>query len=433
MDSQGNQVMHGEIIAIGDELVSGKVLNTTASFAANKLFYAGYQVTRITSIGDDPDNIEECLLAAIKRSKYVIITGGLGPTTDDITNEVTAKTLGRPLVLNEMILEKIRRAKQRFANPVFLREKLAWLPEGAEVLNPEGRAAGYLLVHQDTPLFFLPGVPGELEDHMIQRVIPRLSKFISKKINIRQQTFKVFGMSETEINALFEELESSRDGLSIGYYPNFPEVNVTATVKGLNPEKVAEIFHMACNTIKQLLDKHVVAVNEETLEEIVGRLLLEKGGILSLAESCTGGLVSQRVTSIPGSSGWFERGVITYSNKSKEDLLGVSHETLSLYGAVSSQTAVEMADGVKRLAGTDYSLAITGIAGPTGGTLQKPVGTVYIALSTPERTVAERFRFAGTRHMIQTLAAETALDLLRLYLSYGKRLQGTASALLSGT
>ncbi|MBW2351276.1 MAG: CinA family nicotinamide mononucleotide deamidase-related protein [Deltaproteobacteria bacterium] len=420
--------MHGEIIAIGDELVSGKVLNTTASFAANKLFAAGCQVTRITSIGDDPDDIEECLLAAIKRSEYVIITGGLGPTTDDITNEVTAKALVHPLVRDEMILEKIRRAKQRFGNPVFLREKLSWLPEGAEVLNPEGRAAGYLLVHQDTPLFFLPGVPGELEDHMIQRVIPRLSKFVSKKIYIRQQTFKVFGLSETEINTLFEKLESSQDGLSIGYYPNFPEVNVTATVKGLNSEKVDEIFHMACNTIKQLMDKHVVAVNEETLEEIVGRLMLEKGGVLSLAESCTGGLVSQRVTSIPGSSRWFEGGVITYSNKSKEDLLGVSRETLSLYGAVSSQTAGEMAEGVKRLACTGYSIAITGIAGPSGGTVQKPVGTVYIALSTPERTVAEGFRFIGTRHMIQILAAETALDLLRLYLSYGTHFPGNRPA-----
>jgi nicotinamide-nucleotide amidase len=416
--------MHGEIIAIGDELVSGKVLNTTASFAANKLFSAGCQVTRITSIGDDPDDIEECLLAAIKRSEYVIITGGLGPTTDDITNEVAAKALGRPLVLNEMILEKIRRAERRFVKPVSLREKLAWLPEGAEILNPEGHAAGYLLIHQDVPLFFLPGVPGQLEDHMIQRVIPRLSKFISKKINIRQQTFKVFGLSETEINALFEKLESSQDGLSIGYYPNFPEVNVTATVKGLDPEKVAEIFQMACNTIKQLLDKNIVAVNEETLEAIVGRLLLRNHGVLALAESCTGGLMSQRVTSIPGSSGWFERGIITYSDKSKEDLLGVSHETLSRYGAVSSQTAEEMADGVKHLASTGYSLAITGIAGPAGGTSQKPVGTVYIALSTPQRTVVEQFRFFGTRHMIQALAAETALDWLRRYLSYGTYFPG---------
>jgi nicotinamide-nucleotide amidase len=258
--------MNGEIIAIGDELVSGKVLNTTASFAANKLFTAGCQVTRITSIGDNPDDIEECLLAAIKRSKYVIITGGLGPTTDDITNEVTSKALGRPQVLNEIILEKIRRAKQRSANSVFLREKLAWLPEGAEVLNPEGRAAGYLLIHQDIPLFFLPGVPKELEDHLINRVIPMLSRFVPEKIYIRQQTFKVFGLSETEINNLFEKLESSQDGLSIGYYPNFPEVNVTATVKGPDSEKVAEIFHMACNTIEQMLGIHVVAVNKKLLK-----------------------------------------------------------------------------------------------------------------------------------------------------------------------
>jgi nicotinamide-nucleotide amidase len=416
--------MHGEIIAIGDELVSGKVLNTTGNFAANKLSFAGCQVTRITSIGDDPGDIEECLLAAIKRSEYVIITGGLGPTTDDITNEAAAKALGRPLVLNEIILEKIRRAERRFVNPVSLREKLAWLPEGAEVLNPKGRAAGYLLIHKDIPLFFLPGVPEELEDHMVQRVIPRLNKLIARKLNIRQQTFKVFGLSETEINALFEKLESSQDCLSIGYYPNFPEVNVTATVRGLNPEEVNEIFKMACNTIKQLLDKSIVAVNEETLEEIVGRLLFESRSVLALAESCTGGLLSQRVTSIPGSSGWFERGVITYSDKSKEDLLGVSRETLSCYGAVSSQTAEEMADGVKRLAGTGYSLAITGIAGPSGGTSQKPVGTVYIALSTPERTVVEQFRFVGTRYMIQALAAETALDWLRRYLNYGTYFPG---------
>jgi len=420
--------MHGEIIAIGDELVSGKVLNTTGSFAANKLFSAGCQITRITSIGDDPDDIEECLLTAIKRSEYVIITGGLGPTSDDITNEVAAKALGRPLVPNEVILEKIRRAERRFVNPVSLSEKLAWLPEGAEVLNPEGCAAGYLLIHKDIPLFFLPGVPGELEDHMVQRVIPRLNELIAGKLYVRQQTFKVFGLTETEINTLLEKLESSRDGLSIGYYPNFPEVNVTATVKGVNPEEVNKIFEMACDTIKKHLDKNIVAVNEETLEEVVGRLLSENHGVLVLAESCTGGLLSQRVTSIPGSSGWFERAVITYSDKSKEDLLGVSRETLSCYGAVSHRTAEEMADGVKRLAGTGYSLAVTGIAGPSGGTSQKPVGTVYIALSTPERTVAERFQFAGTRHMIQVLAAETALDWLRRYLSYGTYFPGYRSA-----
>ncbi len=381
-------------------------------------------MTRITSIGDDPDDIEECLLTAIKRSEYVIITGGLGPTTDDITNDAVSKALKRDLVINEEILEKIRRAQQRPVNPIHLPEKLAWLPEGAEVLNPEGHAAGYLLIHDGTPLFFLPGVPEQLEEHMVQQVIPRLNKLIAKKMTVKQQTFKTFGLSETEINTMLEKLESNQDGLSIGYYPNFPEVNVTATVKGLNPEEVESTFNTACETIEQLLDRCLVAMDENTLEAVLGRLLLENDGNLALAESCTGGLLSKRVTGIPGSSEWFDRGVIAYSNKSKQDLLGVSGETLSRYGAVSSQTAGEMANGVKRLADTSYSLAVTGIAGPTGGTPQKPVGTVYIGLATREQTVVERFFFPGTRHTVQALAAETALDWLRRHLIYGTYVPG---------
>jgi len=416
--------MHGEIIAIGDELISGKVLNTTCGFVANKLFCSGYQITRITFIGDDPGAIQRCMLSAIERSEYVIITGGLGPTSDDITNEAVAKALGRHLVLNKEILEKIREAERHFVKPTPLWEKLAWLPEGAEVLNPEGHSAGYLLIHQDVPLFFLPGVPEQLEDHMVQQVLPRLKGLIAQRMEVRQQTFKVFGLSETEINILFEDLESSQDGLSIGYYPNSLEVNVTVTVKGLDPERVAEIFGMACKTIEDLLGRYIVAVNEDTLEARVGRLLLKNGGVLALAESCTGGLLGQRVTSIPGSSEWFDRGVITYSNKSKEDLLGVSPETLSRYGAVSYQTAEEMAEGIRRLAGVGYSLAITGIAGPSGGRPQKPVGTVYIAMATPEKTTIERFYFPGTRQMVQALAAETALDWLRRYLDYGTYVPG---------
>ena len=411
--------MHGEIIAIGDELVSGKVLNTTANFAANKLFAAGCQVTRITSIGDDPDDIEECLLAAIKRSEYVIITGGLGPTTDDITNGAVANALGLSLVLNEKILEKIRKAeRKRGLEPSPLREKLAWLPDGAEVLNPHGHAAGYLLIHEDIPLFFLPGVPDQLKDHMIHRVIPILKRLVAKRFTVRQRTFKVFGLSEMETNPLLEKLESSRDSLTIGYYPNFPEVDITLTVKDMEPEKADHVFLTACETIEKLLDKYIIALDDDTLEVIVGRLLIENLAILALAESCTGGLLGQRITSIAGSSEWFERGVIAYSNKSKQDILGVSPETLSSYGAVSFQTAEEMVNGVKSLSGANYAIAVTGIAGPSGGTLQRPVGTVYIALATPERTVVEQFYFPGTRQMIRALAAETALDWLRRYLTY---------------
>ncbi len=421
--------MFGEIIAIGDELISGKVLNTTSTFAAKQLFYAGFPVSRITSIGDNPTDIEECLLAAIERSGFVIITGGLGPTADDITNEVVAKVLGRPLVVNETIMERLESFPEccPIQSPRF-KKKLAMLPEGSEFLNPEGHAAGYLLLHQGTPLFFLPGVPEQLEDHMVNQVIPRLKAMLDQGLTIRQRTFKVFGLQETEINDLLDPLDRDSRGLTIGYYPNFPEVHVTVTAKGECGPDVEQEFKRVCQDIEKILGENVVAMDEDTLEVVLGRLLMKRGSMMALAESCTGGLIGQRVTSVPGSSKWFEEGVVTYSNEAKKRLLGVPSETLEQYGAVSRPTALAMAEGVKKSAGVDYSLAVTGIAGPTGGSPQKPVGTVYIALSTPEKTLAQRFLFPGDRHMVQNLAAETALDWLRRHLRYDSYVPGYRTA-----
>lgn len=423
--------MRGEIIAIGDELVSGRVVNTTSSFAAHCLFAAGYVTARITTVGDEPEAIEECLLAAIRRSNFVLVTGGLGPTTDDITNEVAAKVLSRPLVLYPEILAQLRNAESQLGlSPLPMRDKLALLPGGAEVLNPAGKAAGHLLVHNGVPLFFLPGVPEELEDHMVRQVLPRLARFVPQRHVLLQRTFKVFGLLETEINARFEDLEGSNETLSVGYYPNFPEVHVTVTVKDVEQGQAAAnaTFLAACDRVKERLGPAIVAEGEETLEEVVGRLLVEKGGRLGLAESCTGGLVAYRVTQVPGSSEWFERGVVTYSDLAKQEMLGVSSETLGRSGAVSEETALEMVEGICQRANVTHCLALTGIAGPTGGTQEKPVGTVYIALATPERTVVERFAFQGTRAMVQALAAEAALDWLRRFLVYGTYVPGYRSA-----
>ncbi len=412
--------MFGEIIAIGDELISGKVLNTTSTFAAKKLFSAGYPIRRITSIGDDPRDIEECLIQAIGRSYFVLVTGGLGPTDDDITNEVVAKALGRPLVANQTVMALFERAKaygHRHSDKFM--KKLAMMPEGAEFLNPKGHAAGYLLVHEGIPLFFLPGVPDQLEDHVVNQVIPRLKRLIDKGLTIRQKTFKVFGLQETEINDLVDQIEVGSQGIIIGYYPNFPEVHVTVTVKGEQSPEVEASFYGMCQRLQELLGQQVVAQDDETLEEVTGQLLMDKNGMLALAESCTGGLIAHRVTRIPGSSQWFERGVVTYSNQAKQDILGVPKQVLSQHGAVSSQTAIAMVEGVRKISGVQYTLAVTGIAGPTGGLPDKPVGTVYIALSAPEGTKVHRFLFPGDRHMIQDLTAETALDWLRRHLSFG--------------
>jgi nicotinamide-nucleotide amidase len=417
--------MYGEIIAIGNELISGRVLNTTSTFTASKLFAAGYQVNRITTVGDVPEEIEECLLNSIRRSKFVIVTGGLGPTTDDITNEVVARVLGRRLIVYQEILDKLESTESRWGlTPTAMKEKLAWLPEGAEILNPRGHAAGYYLMHNNIPVFFLPGVPSQLEDHMVKQVLPRLNETISARFTSRQRTFKVFGLLETEINTLLEKLESKAEGVCIGYYPNFPEVSVTITAKDIDPRKVREDFRRICEEVEIILADNVVAIDEETLETAVGKLLLKKGGILALAESCTGGLLGHRITSVAGSSAWFERGVVCYSNRSKEETLEISPETLSRYGAVSEETARAMANAIKEMARVNYGLAVTGIAGPTGGTASRPVGTVFIAMATPERTVCERFVFPGTRNMVQALAAETALDWLRRHLSDGTYIPG---------
>lgn len=416
--------MFGEIIAIGDELVSGKVLNTSSTFAAKQLFSAGYPVSRITSIGDDPRDIQECLLAAMERSRFVIVTGGLGPTADDITNEVVARALGRPLVVNDVVMERLRNAPHCCVHSARFRKKLAMLPEGSEFLNPRGHAAGYLLLHQGIPLFFLPGVPEQLEDHMVNQVIPRLKALLDKGLTIRQRTFKVFGLQETEINDMLDRLGLGSSALTIGYYPNFPEVHVTVTAKGEYGPEVEEEFKGVWDEIERALGENVVALDEGTLEMELGRLLLERKAMLATAESCTGGLAAHRITGVPGSSMWFEEGVVTYSNEAKKRVLGVPARTLERHGAVSRPTALAMADGVKKVSGADYGISITGLAGPSGGTPRRPVGTVYIGLSTPERTLAERFLFHGDRRMIQTIAAETALDWLRRYLRYGSYVPG---------
>ncbi len=418
--------MYGEIIAIGDELVSGKTLNTTSSFAARRLFDAGYSIRRITVIGDDIPLIVECLHKSVKRSMFLIITGGLGPTADDITNDAVSQALELPLVENQQILDKIRDCEERhgLSYDETFKRKLSMLPEGAELLNPHGHAAGYMLMHGKIPLFFLPGVPHQLENHVVEQVVPRLRDILGAGRSVMQKTFKIFGLSEIEVNARLSRIESLYSGLSIGYYPNFPEVHVTVTLKGQSSDETRSSCLDACSAIRDALGLYVIAEDDDTLEAVTGRLLVEKDAMVSVAESCTGGLLGQRLTDVSGSSQWFERGVTTYTNRSKEEMLKVPHRFLEQYGAVSPQVAESMAEGIKKLSGTAYALSITGIAGPTGGSEEKPVGTVYIAIATPEKTKALGFFFPGSRDKVRATAAETALDWLRRHLADGSYIPG---------
>lgn len=416
-------ITNGEIIAIGDELISGRVLNTTSCFAADRLYNAGYAIKRITVIGDDETDISKCLLGAIKRSAFVIISGGLGPTTDDITNEVVAKTFGIELVKHESIMQRIEDCvKSGRCNPEYSMDKLAYLPKGAEELNPDGTAAGYFMIKDGTPLFFLPGVPEQLREHLLLRVLPALEKINGRKHGGLKKTFKVFGKSEIELNLAMAPLHEEYKEIKVGYYPTFPEVFLTLSI--IKDSRKNILFEQMCQDTRKILGQDIIAEDDETLEKRVGFMLSRIGKTLSMAESCTGGMMGGRVTSVPGSSSWFTFGTVTYSNRSKEKVLNVSSDTLIQHGAVSEKTAIEMADGVKRLSGSDYSLSITGIAGPDGGSKEKPVGTVFIGMATPEKTLAEQFLFHGNRDEVRTLAVETALDWLRRNLAFGSYIPG---------
>jgi nicotinamide-nucleotide amidase len=411
--------MNGEIIAIGNELTSGRVLNTTSHFAAGLLFSAGHEITTIVTIGDTPPEITETLKRAVKRSDFIIVTGGLGATSDDMTNEVVGQALGLPVVFFPEVFAKVKARLPDVDDKVLdgLR-KLAEMPKGAEILNPEARMAGYLLVHENIPIFFLPGVPHEMQELLAGKVIPRLDVWKKDGAkHVKQKVFKTFGLGETEINRHLSHLEKEEDDrVRIGYYPVFPEVHLSLTVIDKNEAEIASTFDHLENEIKRVLDDSLFGTDGDTMESAVGELLKSQGKILATAESCSGGLIAHKITSIPGSSEYFAGGVVAYSNAFKEKLLGVDPSLIEAHGAVSSEVAGAMAEGIRHKTAADIGVAVTGIAGPTGGTPGKPVGTVFIGLATPDETVVTPCLFSGDRWQVQELTAVKSLDLARRFL-----------------
>lgn len=421
--------MIGEIIAIGDELTSGRILNSTSYFAASQLFGAGHEIIAMSTIGDSALGIGLALQRALDRSDFVLVTGGLGATSDDLTNEAVARALDRPVTFYPEIIETICAGcpadeplnNTAASQPNGIRrlsrqdmEKLAWLPEGSVILKPGARMAGYMLVHQDKPIFFLPGVPFEMKELLVDRVIPYLAARTDKKArHVNQKVYKVFGLPEVEINRMMKRLEGQDSRIRIGYYPVFPEVHVNLSVFGETREENNMLFQQYDLEILNILNHHVYGADEESLETVLGFLLRKRKQRVTVAESCTGGLVSHKFTKVPGSSEYYLGGVVAYSNEMKERLLQVSPETLRAHGAVSGPVARAMAQGALALMPADYALSVTGIAGPDGGSREKPVGTVYIGLATRYETTDFLYRFAGNRWQIQALSSFTALDLLR--------------------
>jgi nicotinamide-nucleotide amidase len=417
--------MHGEIITIGNELISGRTLDLNGWYAAGRLTASGLKVTGIATVGDDPEEVTKALIAAVERSGFVIVTGGLGSTEDDMTNQIVAEALDRPLCLDEQMLAQIKSyVAVRGIEMSASLEKMAWMPKGSKILNPEGNMCGFSLIEDKVRLYFLPGVPDQMRYLMDKFVLPEILLHVKTLPVQRQRILKLYGLNEHDIAERLKNLPRENADVLLGFYPRFPENHITISLRGRDELTVMEELDRAEQEVRALLGPFIFATGVENMEDEVGEKLRTRGLTISVAESCTGGLISNLLTNAPGSSDYFMGGMVVYSNRSKIEFLHVSEETIEKEGAVSDRTVREMTEGIKKKMGTDLGLAVTGIAGPAGGSVQKPVGTVYIGLSTDRETFSGRYRFWGTRKQIKLNTAMMALDWVRRFLNGDPFLSG---------
>ncbi len=407
------------ILTIGNELTSGRISDTNSALIARAARAEGWSVAAMLSVGDDDSAIHDALDYLLARAEAVVATGGLGPTADDITTAAVARAFGLALQRDDAVLTHVR--------TLFEKRRLTWtennakqadFPEGAEVIaNPTGTAAGFAVRRAGRIVAVIPGVPAEARRMLPEGVIPLLRKaFPGTALHVETATFKLFGIPEAAVDDAMADADLAAFGVAVGFYPNFPENHLVLTVRTASAGEAAEKLREAGTRVEARLGKYIFARGDETLEGIVARLLTERNLTLAVAESCTGGLIADRLTDIPGSSAFFERGVVTYSNRAKTALLGVPEEVIGAHGAVSAETARLMAEGVRRLAGVDLGVAVTGIAGPSGGTEAKPVGTVHIALADGTNTLSKKFAFRWDRRRNKIMGAYSALMLLLRYL-----------------
>ncbi|MGB9802871.1 competence/damage-inducible protein A [Desulfofundulus sp.] len=409
--------MQAEFIFTGTELLLGEVLNTHAQYLGQQMAARGIEVVLHTTVGDDWDRLARALEDALGRADLIIVTGGLGPTTDDLTKDTVARVLGLPMVIDEPTLQRLQEfMASRGATVSGSMARQACFPAGARVLpNPAGTAPGALLEHRGRVIILLPGPPRELKAMFETSVAPYLDSLGNRGTVTRTRLLKVTGISESGVQELIGDL-GGQGNPGIAYVAKPGEVHVRISARAADGAAADQMVNGLLEKVRERLADYVFGMDEDVLEEVVGRLLAEKGLTCALAESCTGGLTAARLTSIPGSSAYFLGGVVAYDNRVKEKVLGVPAGVLQTHGAVSRQVALAMAEGVRSLTGAHLGLSITGIAGPGGGTPAKPVGLTYIALAAPDGTSYREFRFPGHRQAVRQGAANAALNMIRLYL-----------------
>ncbi len=406
--------MTAAVLSIGTELTRGELVNSNAAWIAEQLTMLGFEVCEHATVDDDVARIIEVIRRLAARSRVLICTGGLGPTTDDLTTQAVAQALAKPLVRDDASLERIQRFFAAFGRTMSpSNAKQADFPEGALVLqNDVGTAPGFSVRLGECVMFFTPGVPREMKHLWDDRIVPRIASLAER--TSAQLHLRTFGLPESQLGDLLSDIEEQFPGVTLGYRASMPEIEVKVLARAHEIQAAEALAERAASAVRNRLGDIVFGDRESTFPGAVGRTLRERGLTLAVAESCTGGLVGEMLTSVPGSSEYLLLDAVVYSNRAKTSVLGVSEETLRGYGAVSQEAATAMVEGVLRISGADLGVAITGIAGPDGGTDEKPVGTVWLAVGSREGArIARHFRLSGDRQRIRMLSAYFALRMVQ--------------------
>ena len=405
-----------EIISIGDELLYGQTLDTNAHWISHKLDEYNIKVFQRTTIGDDADQILNAFATAAERVDIVLITGGLGPTKDDLTKPLLAKYFGVGMVHHEEVLRDITLLFAKASREVTaLNAQQAELPANCEkITNPVGTAPGMWFYENNTVFVAMPGVPYEMKSIMTQGILPKIHEMFSKGV-LHHHIIKTIGITESSLSDLIEDWEVNLPKhIKLAYLPTKGQVKLRLTGSGDDLNTLKQEIDALQMAIMPKIAKYVYGFGADSLEGVIGQLLNKNNLTLATAESCTGGYLAHMITSVPGSSRYFKGSVIAYSNEVKTAQLGVSTEDLKQQGAVSEKVAKELAEGVRKALNTDIAIATTGIAGPDGGTIEKPVGTVWIAYSDKHKTLAKKFNFSRDRTLIVHWSALAALNMIRL-------------------
>jgi nicotinamide-nucleotide amidase len=403
-----------EIIAIGSELLTPQRTDTNSLWLTEKLNSIGVDVKLKTIVGDDAARLGETIRDALKRSDIVITTGGLGPTEDDITRQISARAVGRELVYHDELEVDLRERFRRWGREMpEINKRQAFVIDGADVLpNPNGSAVGMLLRLESKVLAIFPGPPREMRPMFDNYVLPVL-KESSGGVVVRTRVLRVSGMGESAVDEVIAPIYKSYAGVETSILFSRVEIEIHLTARSDDADKADAVLEELAGRISQALGHAVFATNGETMEDVIGALLVSRGETVAVAESCTGGLIGMRLTEVAGSSRYFIEGAVVYANRAKSRAVGVGEQTIIDHGAVSAETAEAMASGMRERSGVDHAISVTGIAGPDGGSEEKPVGTVFIGYAGPNGTRSIKFVLPGDRELVRWRASQAALDYMR--------------------